>query len=101
MTQERGVFILLEGLDRSGKSTQCLLLMDALRERKIAVRAMHFPVRTTTIGQMIDAHLSNNSSDALSDEAVHLLFSANRWECKHDIEETLAQGTSIVMDRYL
>ena len=34
--------------------------------------------RTTPIGQMIDAYLRSTSE--LDDHAIHLLFSANRWE---------------------
>ena len=37
-----------------------------------------FPERTSDIGQMINQYLKNNND--LSDQAVHLLFSANRWE---------------------
>ena len=35
--------------------------------------------RTTAIGRMIDAYLQSQSE--LDDRAIHLLFSANRWEC--------------------
>ena len=34
--------------------------------------------RTTAIGKMIDAYLRSESE--LDDHAIHLLFSANRWE---------------------
>lgn len=34
--------------------------------------------RTTAIGQMINGYLSNKQD--IEDHAVHLLFSANRWE---------------------
>lgn len=34
--------------------------------------------RTTEIGKMIDGYLKCTKS--LSDEAIHLLFSSNRWE---------------------
>lgn len=33
-------------------------------------------------------------------ETAHLLFSANRWECKEDIEKTLLSGITLVIDRY-
>ena len=36
----------------------------------------------------------------MSNEAVHLLFSANRWEKIKEIEETLKNGTNIICDRY-
>lgn len=34
--------------------------------------------RTTQTGKMIDNYLQNKSE--LDDHAIHLLFSANRWE---------------------
>lgn len=37
--------------------------------------------RTTAIGQMIDAYLKQSTE--LDDRAIHLLFSANRWECAY------------------
>lgn len=37
--------------------------------------------RTTPIGQMIDAYLK--SSIEMDDNAIHLLFSANRWEAAY------------------
>jgi len=54
--------------------------------------------RTTAIGQMIDTYLRSQSE--LDDHAIHLLFSANRWECATDIERDLAAGTTVVADRY-
>lgn len=33
-------------------------------------------------------------------EAAHLLFSANRWECKEDMEKALRSGITLVIDRY-
>lgn len=34
--------------------------------------------RTTPIGKMLDSYLQQKSD--MDDRAVHLLFSANRWE---------------------
>lgn len=36
----------------------------------------------------------------LPPEAAHLIFSANRWECKQDIETILLSGITLVVDRY-
>ena len=41
----------------------------------------------------------SNSSD-IGHEAIHLLFSANRWEQKKAILNTLSEGTTIICDRY-
>jgi dTMP kinase len=39
---------------------------------------LNFPDRTTELGEVISSYLKGTKE--LSDEVVHLLFSANRWE---------------------
>lgn len=80
----RGKFIVLEGLDRSGKTTQVAKLVE-----RLDARLQKFPGelnaefaktdRTTSIGKMIDAYLQSKTD--MDDRAIHLLFCANRWEC--------------------
>lgn len=94
-TTQRGVFIVLEGVDRCGKTTQTALLAAALQPHAVMRR---FPNRTTVTGTLIDQYLT--SSQDLDDHAIHLLFGANRWEAADDICRHLAQGTSVVCDRY-
>ncbi|KAF9423169.1 hypothetical protein BGZ94_008386 [Podila epigama] len=94
----RGRFILLEGCDRAGKSTQCAMLVAALKERGHRVELFKFPDRTTTIGQMIHAYLTN--AKELDDKAIHLLFSANRWEAMQAMKRKLREGVHLVVDRY-
>ncbi|KAG6331513.1 hypothetical protein ID866_7577 [Astraeus odoratus] len=96
----RGAFIVIEGLDRSGKSTQAAILHDRLRRSDPSSKAVliKFPDRTTTIGKMIDAYLRSQSD--LDDHAIHLLFSANRWELASSIYARLAAGTTVIADRY-
>ena len=98
MATRRGAFILLEGLDRSGKSTQVSKLAVALREAGTATEQFVFPDRTTGIGTMIGSYLKSDVE--LDDKAVHLLFAANRWEKAAAIRKLLAEGTTIVCDRY-
>ncbi|KAM3550247.1 hypothetical protein ARSEF4850_008436 [Beauveria asiatica] len=95
---QRGAFIVLEGLDRSGKTTQVKLLEQKFIEQGRPVKLMRFPDRTTPIGQMIDSYLK--SAVRMDDHAIHLLFSANRWEAAEGIKSLLESGTNIVCDRY-
>jgi len=76
--ESRGALVVLEGLDRSGKSSQCSRLVSLLEGQGISAELWRFPDRTTNVGQMISAYLSNTSQ--LDDHTIHLLFSANRWE---------------------
>ncbi|XP_008798519.2 thymidylate kinase isoform X2 [Phoenix dactylifera] len=94
----RGALIVLEGLDRSGKTSQCSRLVSHLEGKGISVEAWRFPDRKTDIGTMISSYLANISQ--LDDQAVHLLFSANRWEKRLSMETKLRSGTTIVVDRY-
>lgn len=74
----RGALVVLEGLDRSGKSSQCARLLSFLEGQGHRAEGWRFPDRGTSVGQMISAYLANESQ--LDDRTIHLLFSANRWE---------------------
>lgn len=95
---KRGRLIAFEGLDRSGKSTQCALLVERLRDRGETVEHIRFPNRTTPIGQMINSYLSGESE--IEDHVIHLLFSANRWEMAPKITKLINEGVTVVVDRY-
>ncbi|XP_063056388.1 thymidylate kinase [Engraulis encrasicolus] len=98
MTCRRGALIVLEGVDRAGKTTQCKKLVQALQQSGRPAEMMRFPDRTTQIGQLISSYLEKKSN--LEDHTVHLLFSANRWELVPEMREKLDQGISLVVDRY-
>ena len=50
------------------------------------------------VGMLINDYLT--SSIQTDDRAIHLLFSANRWEAAPKLVTTLAQGTNVICDRY-
>lgn len=47
---------------------------------------------------MIDAYLKGEGQQ--EDHAIHLLFSANRWEAAAKIRADIEAGTTVVIDRY-
>lgn len=94
----RGHLIVFEGLDRSGKSTQCAKLVERFKSQGKNVVHQRFPDRTTVIGGMINSYLSGASQQ--EDHAIHLLFSANRWEAAGSIRQHIEAGTTVVVDRY-
>lgn len=96
--ESRGALIVLEGLDRSGKSSQCSRLVSYLEGEGLSAELWRFPDRTTNVGQMISAYLTNASQ--LDDHTIHLLFSANRWEKRSLMETKLKSGTTLIVDRY-
>ncbi|XP_030750500.1 thymidylate kinase [Sitophilus oryzae] len=96
---KRGALIVIEGVDRSGKSTQCKRLVSSLKEKNIPAELMCFPDRTTSTGKLISEYLRNKECK-LNDQTIHLLFSANRWENFDKMKSLLCNGTNIIVDRY-
>ncbi|CCD24456.1 bifunctional thymidylate/uridylate kinase NDAI_0D01420 [Naumovozyma dairenensis CBS 421] len=94
----RGKLILVEGLDRTGKTTQTTLLLKKLSSQD--AKLIKFPDRTTPIGKLIDNYLTDKEFH-LPDQAVHLLFSANRWEVADSIKQLLLEGKIVILDRYV
>jgi dTMP kinase len=92
------MFVVLEGIDGSGKSTCARALVDYYNSIGVPTKLFSFPNRTTKIGQLIDDHLkSRKNYDA---RTLHLLFSANRWEMQAELRTTLEQGINVICDRY-
>lgn len=89
---KRGALIVFEGCDRAGKTTQCKKLVERLKNKNMNVKFMNFPNRNTTSGKIIDEYLRKKTN--LSDEGIHLLFTANRWEAKKEMENELKSGKS-------
>lgn len=46
MACKRGALIVLEGVDKAGKTTQCKKLVQALQERGFPAEMMRFPGKT-------------------------------------------------------
>jgi len=95
---KRGALIIFEGLDHSGKSTQCTRLFERLKLENYNVKHLRFPDRTTASGIMLDQFLKGRLP--LGDKEVHELFSVNRWECHKQMLTDLRAGVSLIVDRY-
>ncbi|AST09361.1 thymidylate kinase [Murmansk poxvirus] len=92
----RGAFIVVEGIDKSGKTTQCMNILDSIPINTI--KYINFPQRNTTSGKMLDAYLTRKKT--YNDHIVNMLFSENRWEFAPFIKEQLEKGISVISDRY-
>jgi len=94
-----GLLIAFEGLDQSGKQTQAERLRDRLTATARRVRLLSFPDYTTSIGQEIGHALRGQRQYAA--DVMQLLYVANRYEWKPQIEGERAAGTVLLCDRYL
>lgn len=95
MYLRKGKIIVIEGIDKAGKTTQAKLLQKKLRSNCVR---FDFPDYTTPAGKEIKQFLDGNRG--YSDEVKMILLSANRWEKKAEIERVIGKGTTIIMNRY-
>eukprot|EP00835_Amoeboradix_gromovi_P001132 NODE_45_length_27728_cov_0.328387.p14 type:complete len:185 gc:universal NODE_45_length_27728_cov_0.328387:23415-22861(-) len=89
-----GKLIVVEGIDRSGKSTLVTRLTTHYQCHKSG-----FPNRSTDIGQLINKVLTKEL-EIKDKKALHLLFTANRWELQEEIK-TMLMTRDVVLDRYI
>ena len=94
------LFLVFEGVDGAGTTTQCNRLCEKLRKEG------HEPVQTrepggTEIGERIRELLLNPSNYKLDDLAELLLYGASRRQLLAQVvEPALASGRVVISDRY-
>ena len=94
----KGIFIAIEGIDAVGKRTQTSILNSWLRSRGLSTRALSFPVYETTIGKEIKKFLAGTVN--YPPEVRAMLYAANRWALKTELDSTLAGTDATLVNRY-
>jgi dTMP kinase len=94
----RGHIIAFEGLDQSGKQTQAEMLRDRLKQQGHKSRLVSFPDYGTSIGEEIARALQGERE--YSPDVMQLLYVANRYERKADLQRWLDGSLILVCDRY-
>src|SRR5213593_2286286 len=94
-----GSLIVFEGLDQSGKQTQAEMLRDRLKKEGRKARLVSFPDYGTTIGEELARALQGERD--YGPDVMQLLYIANRYERKPDLQRWLDGGLILVCDRYV
>jgi len=97
---KHGLFITLEGIDGTGKSTQLRLLVRHLKKRGLPVRATREP-GGTKVGEQIRKILLASATTRLAPLAeLALMYAARAQHLQEVIRPALAEGEIVVSDRY-
>ena len=91
-------FVVVEGIDSSGKTTHVEALAAALSQLRYSVRVITFPNNLTPLGRFLKHILQTGSQ--LECWTQHILFSLHRWEMMDLIHELLLTGTAVICERY-
>ena len=98
------MFIVLEGLDGAGKSTQVRLLRELLSASGLRSEYIHFPRFDAPVyGELIARFLRGEFGGVgeVDPYLVALLFAGDRAEAAGQIRDWLAEGRAVVLDRYV
>lgn len=98
------MFIVLEGLDGAGKSTQIKLLRRMLENRGLECEYLHFPRFDAPIyGDLITRFLRGElgALEHVNPYLVALLYAGDRADAKNLINGWLSEGKCVIVDRYV
>jgi len=98
VSRPRGIFIAIEGIDAAGKRTQASILRAWFGSKGMTTNALAFPAYETTIGKEIRKFL--DGSIDYPQQVRAMLYAANRWEKKAELEAVLAKTDATIVDRY-
>jgi len=98
------MFIVVEGLDGAGKSTQMRLLQTYLQKNNIQSEWLHFPrFDAPVFGELIAKFLRGDLGDiqTVNPYIVGLLFAGDRNDAAGVIRNWLKEGKCVLLDRYV
>ncbi|MFH2143229.1 MAG: dTMP kinase [Bacteroidota bacterium] len=97
-------FVVLEGLDGAGKSTQIKLFCKHLEQNNIKYKFLHFP-RTDApyFGELVSGFLRGDFGELnqVNPYLVALIYAGDRHQSKEMIESWLNEGYFVLVDRYV
>ena len=98
------MLVVLEGLDGAGKSTQVKRLRNYLESLFGDLEYIHFPRYDAPVyGDLISRFLRGDfgSNETVHPQLVALLFAEDRHGAAPEMKKTLAEGGTVLLDRYV
>lgn len=91
-------FIVFEGIDGSGKTTQSLMLRDRLEKNKCPVLWLREP-SDSKWGKKI-REISRTRTRIPPEEELNYFIEDRKWNVEHNIKPALLQKKIVILDRY-
>jgi len=98
MSRPKGIFIAIEGIDAAGKRTQSSILRAWFNSKGLTTRTLSFPAYETVIGKEIRKFLEGSVD--YPQQVRAMLYAANRWEKKAELESIVSKTDVTIVDRY-
>ena len=101
---KKGKLIVIDGTDGSGKATQVALLVKQLKKDGYTVKTVDFPeYYKNFFGKFIGHCLSEQYYNFVKvhPKIASVLYAADRFESKNEIEKWLSNGYIVIANRYV
>jgi len=103
MKNKKGKFIVFEGLDGSGKSTQTKLLSGTLEKLGFKVVKIDFPQYGKKSAGLVEEYLNGKYGSAkdVGPKRASIFYACDRYDASFKIKKLLDKGVIVVSDRYM
>ncbi len=99
-TNPRGKFIVIDGTDGSGKTTQFKLLLETLGVNDFDVETADFPQYGQKSAGLVEEHL-NGKYGQVNPYAGSIFYAVDRFDASFKIREWLDAGKIVLANRYV
>ncbi len=102
MINTDGKFIVIDGTDGSGKTTQLNLLKNKLEAEGYAVAVADFPQYNTKSAGMVEEYLSGKygQADEVDPYKASIFYAVDRFDASSQIKKWLQEGKIVLANRY-
>ena len=99
----KGKFIVIDGTDGSGKTTQTALLKEWLEYSGLAVETISFPQNDTKSAGLVEEYLEGKYGEAkeVSPYTASVFYAVDRFDASFKIKKYLREGKIVLADRYV
>src|ERR1035437_7954762 len=98
MNNKKGVFIVLEGTDGSGKATQLEVLVERLKLGGYEVETFDFPRYDEASSFFVKEYLNGKygTADEVGPYTASLFYALDRYEAAPQIRQALSEGKIVL-----
>ena len=98
-----GKFIVIDGTDGSGKTTQLQLLARRLRQEKKSLKIIDFPQYGQKSAGLVENYLNGDygAAQEVGPYRAAIFYAADRYDASFKIKKWLRQGKIVLANRYV
>lgn len=99
----KGKFIVIEGIDGSGKATQTKLLIHRLKKEGFKTKTIDFPQYGTKSAGPVEEYLNGKygTPEKIGPYRASIFYACDRYDASFKIKKWLSEKKIVVSDRYI